>query len=61
MTTKPTETDRDGSTNERLSLLDTLNNKNQIASRVLIQNKLTFIFLVNIFNKIRKQYYIALF
>lgn len=44
MTTKPNETDRDGSTNERLSLLDTLNNKNQIASRVLIQNKIIFIF-----------------
>ena len=37
MTTKPNETDRDGSNNnERLSLLDTLNNKNQVASRVCI-------------------------
>jgi hypothetical protein len=50
MTAKPNETDRDGSTNDRLSLLDTLNNKNQIASRVLIKKTKKFsYFLFNIF------------
>ncbi len=42
MTTKANETDRDGSTNERLSLLDTLNNKNQIASRVFYTKQNNF-------------------
>jgi len=34
MSQKQNETDRDSSCNERLSLLDILNNKNQSASRV---------------------------
>jgi hypothetical protein len=36
MSQKQNETDRDSSSNERLSLLDILNNKNQAASRVII-------------------------
>ncbi len=63
MTAKPNETDRDGSTNDRLSLLDTLNNKNQIASRVLIKKQKNFhiFYLIFSFFETRKQYYIALF